>query len=368
VSSGDFADIYTKLEGKADQNDADRWLVVQRDLKAEYAAWQADNPQAKEPPALAELWEIRFKQSPQYAQYVVARLAQAPATTTNGSSSASVAKPAKVSQPRQLSILARRYLDLIVQDRRNLIILLLQAPIIGILLALVAKGDAIVGANAYANEAKKILFMLATVGVWFGIINAAREIAKEAPIYRRERLANLHILPYVSSKTIILTLLLIVQSIILLVLVGLKVQFPETGVILPIWAELFITTTLTAMAGLAMGLVISAFASTPDRAISIVPLALIPQILFAGVIFSLGDGITAQRVLSWFTVSRWAMDAYGTSVNLNELPIQPRMFPDPSDQYTFSASHLLSRWMILIGYTVICLGLTGFLLKRRDER
>jgi len=50
-----------------------------------------------------------------------------------------IGRPPKVSLPRQFGILSRRYLDLIIQDRRNLLILLLQAPIIGILLMLVVK-------------------------------------------------------------------------------------------------------------------------------------------------------------------------------------------------------------------------------------
>ncbi|HEX9369640.1 MAG TPA: ATP-binding cassette domain-containing protein, partial [Roseiflexaceae bacterium] len=334
VGSGDFADIYTKLEGAASEQDPDRWLVVQRDLQAEYAAWQhqwgqgsgvrgqggppTPDPRSPTPgaPTLAELWEIKFRASPQYATYVAGRLAQAPAgPVAGGAEGAAGARAPKVSRLRQFGILARRYLDLIVQDRRNLLILLLQAPIIGVLLMLVARSDAIVGAKTYASEAKKVIFMLATVAVWFGIINAAREIAKEAPIYRRERLANLRIGSYVLSKIAVLTLLVVVQSALLLLLVGLKVQLPAAGVMLPGWLELYLTTLLTSLAGLAMGLAISATAATPDRAISIVPLALIPQILFAGVIFALGDGLTVQRALSWLTISRWAMDAYGTTVN-----------------------------------------------------
>ena len=370
VTSGDFADIYTKLEGAADQNDAERWAVVQRDLQGEYAAWQSANPKAKAPPMLAELWEMRFRASPQYASYVAGRLAQAPSGPVAGSAAGAVGRPPKVSLPRQFGILARRYLDLIIQDRRNLLILLLQAPIIGLLLVLVAKSDSMVGANAFANEAKKVIFMLATVAVWFGVINAAREITKESPIYKRERLANLRIGPYVLSKIVILTLLVIIQSITLLVLVGLKVKFPATGVIFPVGIELFITTLLTALAGLSMGLAISASASTPDRAISVVPLALIPQILFAGVIFSLGEGVTAQRVLSWLTISRWSMDAYGTTVNLNSLPLQPGMLrlPNPPAEYTYTPIHLLSRWLVLVAYMVVCLILTAWLLKRRDRQ
>lgn len=383
VTSGDFADIYTKLEGVAAESDRDRWAVVQRDLKDEYDVWAKDEGRKTKgtpasssvvrpssAPALAELWEMKFRASPQYARYVAGRLAQAPHGPVSGSAANAGVHSHALSLPRQFSILARRYLDLIIQDRRNLLILLLQAPIIGLLLVLVVNGDSVVGDNAYASEAKKVIFMLATVAVWFGVINAAREITKESPIYKRERLVNVQIAPYVLSKIVILTLLVIVQSLVLLLLVGLKVHFPATGVLLPIWPELFITTVLTALAGLAMGLAISAFASTPDRAISIVPLALIPQIIFAGVIFSLGEGNSLQRLLSWLTISRWAMDAYGTTINLNDLPLQPGMLrlPNPPAEYTYTAAHLISRWLILIVYMLACLGLTAWLLKRRDRQ
>lgn len=370
VTSGDFADIYTKLDGPADPREPDRWAVVQRDLQQEYDDWVAQHS-AGAVPTLAELWERRFRESPQYARYVADRLAQPPPAIGAGPAAEVYnGRTPRLSLPRQFAILGRRYFDLLIQDRRNLAILLLQAPIIGLLLLLVANAGAIVGDDAYASEAKKILFMLATVAVWFGIINAAREIAKETPIYRRERLANLRIGPYLLSKVVVLTLLVLVQSAMLLVLLGLKVALPAQGVLLPIGLELFITTLLTALAGLAMGLAISAFASTPDRATSLVPLALIPQILFAGVIFSLGDGTTIQRVVSWLTISRWSMDAYGTSVNLNDLPLQPGMLrlPNPPAEYTYTAEHLLSRWLILVIYMLVCLGIAALLLRQRDRR
>jgi ABC transport system ATP-binding/permease protein len=383
VTSGDFADIYTKLEGVASQQDADRWSVVQRDLQHEYDAWtnaerRTPNAEQKGPiqrsafsvqPSLAELWEMKFRASPEYAHYVAGRLALAPSGPVAGGAGGNTSSSApRVSPLRQFGILARRYLDLIVQDRRNLLILLLQAPIIGVLLMLVAKSDAIVGDKVFASEAKKVLFMLATVAVWFGIINAAREITKESAIFRRERLANLRIGPYVLSKIVILTLLVVVQSALLLGLVGLKVHFPAMGVLLPGWIELYITTLLTSLAGLAIGLAISSAAATPDRAISIVPLALIPQILFAGVIFTLGDGYTVERLLSWFTVSRWAMDAYGTTVNLNEMNFQPGLLRVVKDEYTFTAGHLLSRWAILLVYMAVCLGITAWQLRSRDRQ
>jgi ABC-type multidrug transport system ATPase subunit/pSer/pThr/pTyr-binding forkhead associated (FHA) protein/ABC-type multidrug transport system permease subunit len=335
VASGEFADIYTKIDS----------------------------------PAEAETWEQTFRASPLHRRFVAGRLARAPEGPVTGSAGPGDTSRPRVSALRQLGILTRRALDLLAQDRRNLAILLLQAPLIGLLLALVAEAGAIVGPDATLSEGRKVLFLLATVAVWFGVINAAREVAREAAIYRRERLANLRIVPYLLSKVAVLALLVAVQSLALLALVSLKVQLPAAGLLLPLWPELFVTTFLTALAGLGLGLALSALAATPERAASLVPLALIPQILFAGVIFPLGDGITAQRVLSWLTVSRWAMDAYGASANLGDLPFAPGMLrlPNPPAEYTYTPEHLLARWVILAGYAVICLVVAGGVLRGREE-
>jgi ABC-type multidrug transport system ATPase subunit len=369
VSSGDFADIYSKLDGPANPLDTERWAVVRRDLQTEYDSYTKATP--GQVPTLAELWEMKFRASEWHRGYVAERLAHAPQQAiATGSLPTASGRPARVSLLRQFGVLVRRTVDLIVQDRRNLAILLLQAPLIGLLLVLVADAGAMVGPDATITDARRILFVLATVAVWFGIINAAREIAKETAIYRRERLASLRIGPYIASKFGVLSLLVLVQSAILLGFTALKVTLPAWGVLLPAWIELYITTVLAAEAGLALGLVISAVARTPDRAISLVPLLLIPQILFAGVIFSLGEGATIQRMLSWLTISRWTMDAYGTTANLNELPLQPGFLQLATgfSEYTFTPEHLVSRWIALIIFTVICLLATALLLKRQDGR
>lgn len=377
VTSGDFADIYTKIEGPADPQGP----IVQRDLGQEYAEWQNAHRGAA-PPALAELWELKYRRSPQYQRYVADRLAEGPAGPVAQAAQAQQTKP-KVSPLRQLGILTRRYLDLTLQDRRNLLILLLQAPIIALLLLLVARGDALTGVQAAdlipRGEAKKVLFMLATVSVWFGIINAAREITKELPIFQRERLVNLRIGPYLLSKVIVLSLLVFVQTLVLLGLLALKVGFPgDTGLLLPPLLETFATLLLTALAGMSLGLVISAASESGDRAISIVPLALIPQILFAGLIFTIEGAATP---LSWLTISRWSMDALGTSLDLNSLCNLPNTddrgsvppgctpgFLESEAAFTHDLGHLLSRWAALAIYTLVCLAITAWLLRRRDRQ
>lgn len=375
VTSGDFADIYTKLES------SDPEAIIQRDLSAEYAAWQVSAP-AGSAPVLAELWERKYRAAPVYQRYVAERLAQADTGAQMVVSAPAVRQRARGSALRQFVILARRMLDLTVQDRRNLLILVLQAPLIALLLLLVAPSDALIGTQTEGliqrGEAKKVLFMLATVSVWFGIINAAREITKEVPIFRRERLVNLRIGPYLLAKTLVLGLLAVVQTSLLLGVLLLYMAFPnDTGVLFAPLVESFVTLLLTTGAGSALGLVISAAARTNDRAISIVPLALIPQILFAGLIFTI-EGIATP--LAWLTASHWAMQALGVSFDLNSLctlpnldlgSIPPACSPGlllGESAFLHTPEQLLTRWVALVVYALICLLITALLLRRKPAQ
>ncbi len=366
VTSGDFADIYTKLEGRADP----KTNLVTHDLRDEYAHWKSQNPNSTEQPFLAELWEMRYRRSAEYQKYVLDRLNAAPqGPSIEQQQESAKRKKLKPSLWRQFFILTMRYIDLTFQDRRNLLIMVLQAPIIGALLMLVSKENSIAGTGSTPWDAKKLLFMLSTVGVWFGIINAAREICKETPILKRERLANLRIGPYVASKVVVLTLLVVVQAIMLVGIVNLRVAFPENSILLGSTIEITVTVALAALAGLALGLLISALASSPDKAISVVPLALIPQILFAGLIFKL-EGAT--NVVSWFTASRWSMDALGSVAALNDIPIPPAgrtaaQIGMAEEQYTNTVPHLLMCWGILIAYAAACIYATGYVLGRQKR-
>jgi len=358
---GDFADIYGKLDGAADPGDPSGWAVAQADLGPELHAYHQQLPGAR-PPSLGELWEMRYRRS-RHAAHVQRRLEEAPPPPTFWSR---LKRPRRrgISAPRQLFVLSVRYVDLLLGDGKNLFILLAQAPVIAYLMTLVSRSDALVGHKANSYDAKTLLFMLSTVAVWFGIINAAREISKEGAVYRRERLAGLGVGAYVLSKVLVLTLLVAVQSAATILVVGSDVRFPSMGVLLDGRLELFVTTGLTSLAGLSVGLVISAWARTADRAISLVPLALIPQILFSGVLFPFEKGISTTRVLSWGTVSRWAMDAYGTTINLGRLPPPSRT---PVPEWAFTRDNLVLRWQILGGYTAGCLLLTCLILALRDE-
>jgi ABC transport system ATP-binding/permease protein len=342
-------------------------------------------------------WEAKYRQSEYYQHYVTQPLARLPEFQQINGAVPAVAppkpaqtkpNPGRTSGWRQFLILSRRYTELMIRDKVNLLVLLLQAPIIGLVLAMVA-GDNIFADGKAPITTQRVLFILAVVSVWLGTSNAAREITKEKAVYSRERLVNLKVLPYVMSKVVVLAVLCFLQSASLIGMIVLRSGNPPNGAFLPAWLELFIGTWLTTMGGLGMGLLVSALVSNTDKAGSIVPILLVPQIILAGLIFPL-EG--AGKILSYATVSRWSIDSLGTSADLNRLyyqsikqnngpvvlssPFDPNNYddnPSPEKDYSIGVfnesrrDHLLVRWGILSGMIAIFLGLTGYSQKRKDK-
>ncbi len=152
----------------------------------------------------------------------------------------------------QFGLLFSRYFRVKVRDVTGTAIMLAQAPIIGVLLALVFGGqkDAIpywclgalqelakrsggLGSSAgdmlqnmkTTNDHSGAIFFLVVSAVWFGTSNAAREIVSERAIYLRERMVNLKLFNYVFSKFLLLSLFCIIQCTVLLAIVFFSLGF-----------------------------------------------------------------------------------------------------------------------------------------------
>lgn len=246
-------------------------------------------------------WAERFVQSPVYTRYVGARLGDAGSTDQSGT--VSETNPAKLFSWRQAQTLIRRYCDLILSDRRNLAIMLLQAPLIGAVIGSVFTIDGAPVEQAVAQG--QIAFILVLSAIWFGCLNSARELVKELPIYLRERSVNLAIGPYIFSKLVPLTALCLVQCLVLLAIV--RLMLPLSGTFIPQAAVLF----LSGMAATNMGLTVSAFVDSNDKAVAIVPILLIPQAILSNAVTPLAG---AGEWLGKLTmISYWAYDGMKAS-------------------------------------------------------
>ena len=334
---------------------------------------------------------------------------------------------------RQFLLLSMRYIELIKNDVGYLLILLLQAPLIGLILLLIVKfllgsatfswtavavcptravvtstsGPVIsndcqrvvdflnspVGTAFAAHEGKskdqllqeailpgsganaqEVLFIMAFAAVMFGCTNAAREIVKEAPIYRREHAVNLGIAPYLFSKIVILGVLCLLQSAVLVVMVNFAAPLRQ-GILLPGSLESYITLALTSLAGLMLGLMLSAVAPNTDRALGFRPLLLIPQVIFSGAVFSLN--LPVMQFFGAFFPARWAMAGLGSTIGLHgdklgtdSFSYQGTLFVsvDPTKAQGPALAHLLLIWGILTMMIVVFGLLTAYFLKRKEVR
>src|SRR5206468_656244 len=128
-----------------------------------------------------------------------------------------------------------------------------------------------------------VLFVLVAAAIFFGTSNASKELVKERAIFRRERLVNLHLLPYLLSKLCVLSAIGVAQSVLLVGLCALGGRLPE-GAPPHMLGALAAVLSLTYVAGTGLGLLLSAVAPNPDFATSMVPLILLPQLMFSGVL------------------------------------------------------------------------------------
>lgn len=268
---------------------------------------------------------------------------------------------------RQLIILTKRYLKLTLIDKQRLAFLLLQAPFVALLLGFVAEKDSF----TFYETSKQVIFTLAASAVWIGLLNSLQEITKENDIYRRERAVNLHLVPYILSKILILGTLTLVQSVAFMIVFRSVMDLPTKNLIGSVQVELFLSFFLATMAATSLGLFVSSIVGNSDRAMGLAPVLLIPQLIFNGLVFNI-EGFS-KSIISDFVISKWAARAFSISVDLNDkpteletrVPVPPRDLPE---YYNYDISLLYQNWGILIGISVISIMLSLFVLKQKDKR
>ena len=422
--------------------DKARAFFDKSDFAEIYAALEPNDENASIP----EEAEMRFKASQDYQEYIV-QARNVGATTNsdsiNGNRHLSIVKQrSKRGNPfKQFALLTTRNLELFKNNVPNLLILLLQAPLVALLLMLLIRfeiGPGLFNANnivqcrtqiltasgpllipglanssylvncdqvvnflqhdpngiqyaqqrggvsaalqdfitpAQSGDVQRIIFLIALFAVLFGCINGTREIVKETAIYQRERAVNLGIIPYMSSKIVVLGMLGLVQSASILFIVNAFEPFQQ-GIFLPVLLENYISLTLAAISGVLLGLTISAVSPNDDTANSLLAPVIILQVIFAGSVIPLKDWVTLTAATLFPT--RWTIIAIGSSVGLHSDQIDGgKLF---GNDYAYhgtlysiysqadATQRLLLSW-IALGIIIVALTLlVGILLKIKDGR
>jgi ABC-type multidrug transport system ATPase subunit len=265
----------------------------------------------------------------------------------------------------QAGVLAQRYVRLFARDRRNLAILLGQVVVFGLSIALLFRTGVLDGpGRGRPGEAAQLLFLLVITVVWMGLVDGSREIIKERALLGRETSVGVGIGAYLTSKAVVLFPLLAVQTALLLVIVfGIR----PAGEPVAHYALLFAILVLAGCASVAVGLLISSVSGSEDQATSFLPLALIPQLLFAGAIVSVDDMGQPVRALANTVFARWAFGGVGGSIDMNE-----RIAGDPAfarlEQFGPSFFDLSAPVALLLQVLFLAVFLGGVALLLRRQR
>ena len=178
---------------------------------------------------------------------------------------------------RQGAILVHRNTRLLLADRRALVMAAVQSVLIG---GLVGYAFSSFGTGLErVNEETALLLLLGLSAIWLGCNAASKEIVGELAIYRRERDINLSTAAFIGAKYVVSAVFTVLQlGVVYLLVAVLAEAIPGNRL------DQFLLLVLGALAGTAIGLLISALANTRDQATTIVPLALVPQLLLSGVL------------------------------------------------------------------------------------
>lgn len=200
-------------------------------------------------------------------------------------------RPQSAAFMSQFIMLTLRYSKVLFRDLTNLILIVLQAPLIAVLLALVFHSDS-------RFLPLSFYFCVTISAIWIGGVNSVREIAREKELFEREYRAGLSTVAYVASKCLVFALLGFSQA--LLFTFSLHLPFKAYT----FNTETIILCTVTTISGTILGLCISAFSGNVNRAVSLLPIIFIPQIFFSGILYPFDRMPDLGRIISHITISR----------------------------------------------------------------
>jgi ABC transport system ATP-binding/permease protein len=266
---------------------------------------------------------------------------------------------------RQSATLIGRYAHTLGRDRRTIGALLGQAPLIGLLLALLYPRDVLALPDTSPTRSAQFMFLLVTAALWLGLIDSCREIVRERAIILRELAVGVRLDAQIIAKSVILFAIAAVQCLLLLVVVAALRPFHASAAE---YGEILGLLILTSWAMVGLGLLVSTVARSVDQATSVIPLLLIPQLLFGGALVALDRMGPAIKVLADLTVSRWAFAGIGHVISMNARLAEEAKAGRLSGYGTdfFSLQPAVAGF-VLLGFTAAALLGAALLLARKSR-
>lgn len=266
----------------------------------------------------------------------------------------------RISAFKEWQVFTSEYFSILMGDKKNLVISLL-FPVLAAVIVMWIAGENIF---IHYDGTKSGSFVVVSAAIWGGLFNSIQVIVKDRKNVKRNYVAGARIRCYTLSRAVIQLVLCLVQSAILtLSYLGVTILYeenvlPEAGVIVGnSLIEFFISVFLLMYAADMMGLMISCLVRKEEAANVLAPYILIVQLIFSGILFPM-EG--AANVISYVMISRWGMEALGSTACLNDLPLKiqmtvPTVPHDFEARFESTPEHLLTVWLVLLGFILLFL-------------
>ena len=243
-------------------------------------------------------WAGEFAASLAYARYVAAQR-RPEAAQPEGQQLALAPTAQRRRGLRQYATLTRRYARVIAADRGYVLFMGLLPLVLGLLIRFVPAMQGLAGPNGNMS-AQELLQILVTCACLAGTASSVRELVKERPIYIRELAAGLSPGAYLLSKLTLLGVISIVQSCVIVLLGVVGRELPAHGALLKSFPllELLIAVAVLAVASMCLGLMVSAFVSTSEKAMPFLVMLTMFQVILSGGVLPF-NGMNGLSQLSW---------------------------------------------------------------------
>ena len=241
-----------------------------------------------------EEWGRLYREGRDYRKYVATREHLLGLDSVATGSSDGVRSGGR-SAGSQLRTLVRRYTKVKLRDRTGLAVLGVQPPILALVMWLV-----------FPQPTYPLAFMLALSALWFGMSASVRELIADRIIWRRERRVGVGVAAYMGSKVLVLGAIVALQCIALTTMVHVARDLGDWGFSLPL---LCVVSVLTGWSGMTLGLAVGGVWDSSEAAVGTLPILIIPQIMFSGIMVPLGNMNRAAEAITKLTVDRFAFDA-----------------------------------------------------------
>ena len=220
---------------------------------------------------------------------------------------------------KQMAVYFRRDVLSKLANRQYVLINLLEAPVLAFVMAFFLRYRAIgLGEEGsyvfrHNDNIPQYLFIAVIVSLFLGLSVAAEEIIRDRKILQREKFLSLSRASYLLSKIGLLFFISAVQTL-LFVLVG-DVVLGMTGMGLQHWMVLFSTACFANV----LGLNVSASFNSAKVIYMMIPVLIIPQLMFSGIIVrfdKLHPWFASEKSVPWvgnIMASRWAYEALAVS-------------------------------------------------------